>query len=99
MMLTNPSMKDKYPYWWANKEKQEREQELERMIEAAEWRLSQFVDEKMKDIDSLVREIENRLQNMSYNAEGTFNGLPMNSSTINREIKKMVISEFHKALR
>ena len=53
----------------------------------------------MKDIDSLVREVESRLQNMSYNAEATFNGLPMNNSTINREIKKMVISEFEKALR
>lgn len=99
MTYSNPSMKEMYPYWWANKEKQEREQELERMIEAAEWRLSQFIDGKMKDIDSLVRDVESRIQNMSYNAEGTFNGLPMNNSTINREIKKMVINECEKALR
>jgi hypothetical protein len=44
MTYSNPSMKDKFPYWWANKEKQEREQELERMIEATEWRLTQYIE-------------------------------------------------------
>lgn len=99
MMLVNPNMKDKYPYWYAMVEKEQQQRQIDEMLMIAEIQFSQFVDAKMKDIDNMVNEIRNRLQQTSYNVEATINNKPMSNDVINREIKKMVMSEFEKALR
>ena len=99
MLYVNPSMKDKYPYWYAQVEREERQREIDNMVFMAELELSQFVDAKMKDIESMVNEIKNRLQQTSYNVETTINNKPMSSDVINREIKKMAVEQFKKALK
>lgn len=98
-MLVNPSMKEKYPYWYAQVEREEKQREIDNMLFMAQIQLSQFVDEKMKDIDNKVREIEERVRQADYNVITTINNKPMeNNSAINREIKKMLVKELEKAL-
>lgn len=100
MMLVNPSMKEKYPYWYAQVEREERQREIDNMMMIAELQLSQFVDSKIKEIDDKVREIENRINQSSINIDATLNNQSiLNSSAINREVKKMVVKELGKALK
>lgn len=100
MMMVNPSMKEKYPYWYAQIEREERQREIDRMLMMAELQLSQFVDAKIKEIDEKVREIENRVNQSSINIDATLNNQSiLNSSAINREVKKIVVKELERALK
>ena len=99
MMLVNPNMKDKYPYWYAMVEKEQQQRQIDEMMMIAQIQLSQFVDTKIKEIDDKVRDIENRIHQASFNIEANINNQPMSNSVINREIKKMVVNEIEKALR
>ena len=99
MMIAIPPNSGKDYLFWKNKEKQDRQQEIDNMLYMAEYQFSQFVESKMKDIDNLVREIENRLHQTDLNIEANINGNALTSQTINREIKKIVLNEFEKALK
>lgn len=99
MMLVNPNMKDKYPYWYAMVEKEQQQRQIDEMMMIAQIKLSQFVDTKIKEIDDKVRDIENQIHQASFNIEANINNQPMSNSVINREIKKMVVNEIEKALR
>ena len=99
MMLVNPNMKDKYPYWYAMVEKEQQQRQIDEMMMIAQIQLSQFVDTKIKEIDDKVRDIENRLHQASFNIEANINNQPISNNVINREIKKMVVNEIEKALR
>ena len=100
MMLVNPSMKEKYPYWYHNEEIREERNRIERLIEEAEYRISKFVDAKLDDVELRIREIENKVNQSSFNIETTLNNQTIdNSSMIKREVKKIVIKELEKALK
>ncbi len=98
MIIANNKIKEKYPYWYANMEKQQEEQRINRLIEDAEYRITQFVDMKMKDIEARIKEIENNVKQTRYNIEATLNNQTMDSSIIRREVNKIVLKEFEKAL-
>ena len=99
MILTNPALKEKYPYWYANMEREQEQQRMERKIEEAEWRISQFVDMKMNEIEAKIREIENNVNQTRISIEATLNNKPMNSTNINNEVKRMVYKEVEKAFK
>ena len=100
MNIVNPSMKEKYPMWYDAMEKQQKQQEIDNMLYMAQLEISQFVDAKMKEIEEKVRNIENNVNQSSINIEATLNNQSiMNSSAINREVKKIVVKELEKALK
>lgn len=99
MIIANTRIKEKYPYWNANMEKQQEEQRINRIIEEAELRITQFVDMKMNEIEARIQEIENNVKQTKYNIEATLNNQTMDDSIIRREVKKMVLKEFEKALK
>lgn len=99
MMFVSPSMKEKYPYWYAMVEKEQQQRQIDEMLMMAEIQFSQFVDDKMKDVDNMVNEIKNRLQETRFDVEATINNKTMSNEVINREIKKMVMEQFKKAVK
>lgn len=100
MMLTNPSMKEKYPYWYQNAMEQEEQRRIERLIDMAEWRIENYLKGKMQELEQKIRDIEVKVNGASFNIETTLNNQSMiDSGAINREIKKMVVNEIRKALK
>lgn len=99
MLRTNPSMRETNPYLWNRIMEEEERNRMERLTDEAELRISQFVDMKLKGIEDRIREIEIKINQSSYNIETNINNVPVDNTTIQREIKKMVISEVKKALK
>ena len=99
MLLTNPSIRETNPYLWDRIIEEEQRRRMELLTDEAELRISQFVDMKLKGIEDRIREIENKVNQSSYNIETTINNVPVNNVTMQRELKKMVMNEVKKALK
>jgi hypothetical protein len=99
MLLTNPSIRETNPYLWDRIIEEEQRRRMELLTDEAELRISQYVDMKLKGIEDRIREIENKVNQSSYNIETTINNVPVNNATIQRELKKMVLNEVKKALK
>lgn len=99
MLISNPDMKDKYPYWWSNKMKDETQKQYDEMLSMAEYQISKYIELKMKELDSKLSQIENALRQLNINIEANVNGKPMTSDVINRELKRMVIEQFENILK
>jgi len=99
MLLINPSIKETNPYLWDRIIEEEQRRRMELLTDEAELRISQFVDMKLKGIEDRIREIENKVNQSSYNIETTINNVPVNNATMQRELKKMVLNEVKKALK
>ena len=92
MMYSSYELKDKYPYWWANKEREEREREISYMLDTAKLELDMFVNQKMRDI-------ENQINDMVIRVQTEINGRPANIEAINAEIKKMLYDELKRSFK
>lgn len=99
MILTNPSIRETNTYLWDRIIEEEQRRRMELLTEEAELRISQFADMKLKGIEDRIREIENKVNQSSYNIETTINNVPVNNATMQRELKKMVLNEVKKALK
>ena len=97
--MINQELKAKYPYWYSNAEKHQEQQRIDRLIQEAEYRITQFVDMKMNEIEARISEIERSIQQTRYNIDARLNDNPLSNSAINREVNKMIIKEFESALR
>lgn len=89
-MYSSYALKDKYPYWWANKEKEEREREIRDYLEMAKLEIDMYIKEKIDDIERQINDIIIRIQT-------NINGRPANIEAINAEIKKMLYDEIKRA--
>lgn len=92
MMYSSYELKDKYPYWWANKEREEREREIRYMLDTAKLELDMFVNQKMRDI-------ENQINDIIIKVQTNINGRPANIEAINAEIRKMLYDEIKRSFK
>ena len=91
-MYSSYELKDKYPYWWANKEREDREREIRYMLDTAKLELDMFVKQKMREIENQIKDIVIRVQTQ-------INGRPANIEAINAEIKKMLYDELKRSFK
>ena len=89
-MYSSYTLKDKYPYWWTNKEKEEREREIRDYLEMAKLEIDMYIKEKIDDIERQINDIIIRIQT-------NINGRPANIEAINADIKKMLYDEIKRA--
>ena len=91
-MYSSYDLKDKYPYWWANKEREEREREMSIMLDMAKMEIEMFISQKMKDIENQINDIIIRIKT-------DIDGKPATIQAINDEIKKLLYDEMRRAFR
>lgn len=92
MQYSSYDMKDKYPYWWANKEKEEREREIEQLLEYAKMDLDLYINRK-------IEEIENKVKDIVINVEANIGGRKTTIDAIGNEVRNMLYDELKRAFR
>ena len=99
MIQTNPRVKEKWPYFWANLEEQEERQRIDRLVEEAEIKINQYAELKMSEIEEKLKMLENSIAQTRFNIETSINNMPVNSGAIKRELNNIVINEVRKAVK